>query len=75
MDVPAAAAYIAGTSVDVAVNASKSGYTDPDAIERALTIDLTAPTPPTYTAPTSLKVGETITAMSPSGGADIDAEH
>ena len=73
VDVPANAGYITGTSVDVAVNAFKSGYTAPDAIERALTIDLTAPTPPTYTAPTSLKVGETITAMSPSGGADIDA--
>ena len=35
-------------------------------------MDLTAPTAPTYSAPVSLKVGEAITSMSPSGGVDID---
>ena len=73
VDVPADAAYIAGVSVDVVVSATKTGYIAPEAIERALTIDLTAPTPPAYTAPASLKVGEPITAMDPTGGADIDA--
>ena len=34
-------------------------------MERTLTIDLTAPTAPTYTAPGSLKVGAAITSMSP----------
>ena len=38
---------------------------------RTLAIDLTAPTAPTYTPPTSLKVGEAITAMNPSGGTGI----
>ena len=33
---------------------------------RTLTVDLTAPTPPTYTAPGTLKVGVAITAMTPS---------
>ena len=41
-------------------------------MERALTVDLTAPTAPTYTAPGSLKVGVAIAAMSPSGGIGID---
>ena len=36
-------------------------------------MDLTAPTAPGYSAPASLKVGEAITSMSPSGGiAGID---
>ena len=72
VSVPAAATYIAGTSVAVAVNASKTGFTDPSEVARTLTVDLTAPTAPTYTAPTSLKVGTAITRMSPSGGTGID---
>ena len=72
VSVPADAAYISGTSVAVEVNASKTGYTAPAAITRSLAVDLTAPTAPTYSAPVSLKVGEAITSMSPSGGADID---
>ena len=72
VSVPADASYITGTSVDVQVNASKTGYTAPAAITRTLTVDLTAPTVPTYTAPGSLKVGVAITAMSPSGGSGID---
>ena len=72
VSVPADAAYISGASVAVEVNASKTGYTAPAAIMRTLTVDLTAPTAPTYSAPVSLKVGEAITSMSPSGGVDID---
>ena len=72
VSVPADASYITGTSVVVEVNASKTGYSAPAAITRGLTVDLTAPTAPTYSAPSSLKVGEAISAISPSGGIGID---
>ena len=71
--VPANAAYITGTSVGVSVSASKTGFTPPAAVTRSLGVDLVVPTAPTYTAPGSLTVGEAITALSPSGGSDIDA--
>ncbi len=73
VSVPGNASYIAGTSVAVAVNASKTGYTPPSAERRALTVDLVAPTPPAYTAPGSLTVGVPIAAMNPSGGVGIAA--
>ena len=73
VSVPADASYITGTSVDVTVSATKTGFTAPGDVQRTLTLDLTAPTAPTYTAPASLKVGVAITAMSPSGGIGIDA--
>ncbi len=66
VSVPADAAYIAGTNVAVAVNASKTGFTSPSAERRALTVDLVPPTPPGYTAPGSLTVGVPIAAMNPS---------
>ena len=72
VDVPADASYITGTSVDVEVNAAKTGYTSPAAVERALAVDLVAPTAPTYTAPASLKVGEPIAAIDPTGGSDVE---
>ena len=72
VSVPSAASYITGTSVDVTVSAAKTGFTSPSAITRTLAVDLTAPTVPSYTAPSSLKVGEAIAAMSPTGGAGID---
>ena len=72
VSVPADAAYISGASVAVEVNASKTGYTAPAAIRRSLAVDLTAPTAPGYSAPASLKVGEAITSMNPSGGVDVD---
>ena len=72
VDVPANAAYITGTSVAVEVNASKTGFTAPAAVERSLTVDLVAPTAPSYTAPASLQVGVAMTAISPSGGSGID---
>ena len=72
VSVPADASYITGTSVGMSVSASKAGFTSPSAVERSLTVDLTAPTAPTYTAPASLKVGEASSAISPTGGVDID---
>ena len=72
VSVLAGAAYITGASVAVEVTATKTGYTSPSAVQRSLTVDLTAPTAPTYTTPSSLKVGVPIAAMSPSGGSGID---
>ena len=72
VSVPANASYITGTSVEVEVNASKAGFSAPSAITRSLTVDLTAPTAPGYTAPVALKVGVAITPMNPSGGVGID---
>ena len=66
------ATYITGASVDVTVSASKTGYTSPGDIQRTLTIDLTAPAAPSYTAPATLAVGTAITAIIPLGGAGID---
>ena len=71
--VPANAGYITGTGVGVTVAASKTGYTSPADIERSLTIDLSAPTAPSYTAPGALKVGLALTGISPSGGSGIDS--
>ena len=62
--VPANAAYITGTSVAVSVSASKTGFTSPDAVTRTLAVDLAAPSV-SYTAPASLKVGVTISAVTP----------
>ena len=73
VSVPAEASYITGTSVEVEVNASKIGYGAPAAITRGLTVDLTAPTAPSYNAPSPLQVGEAISAVNPSGGSDIEA--
>ena len=44
VSVAAEASYITGTSLNVTVNASKTGYSTPAAISRSLTVDLTAPT-------------------------------
>ena len=70
--VPTAASYISGTGVAVTVRATKTGYTAPADATRRLTIDLSAPTAPTYTAPAALRVGAAIAAMAPAGGLDID---
>ena len=72
VDVPADASYITGTSVDVRVTAAKTGFIAPSAVERTLTVDLVAPTAPSYTAPDSLKVGAAITAMSPTGASGVN---
>ena len=63
--VPPGASYITGTSVAVTVSASKTGYTSPSDVTRALAVDLAAPSA-TYTAPSSLKVGVAVGAMTPS---------
>ena len=68
--VPANAAYLTGTSVAVAVSASKTGYTPPSDVTRTLAVDLAAPSA-TYTAPSSLQVGVAVGAMTPST-ADAD---
>ena len=70
VDVPANAAYLTGTSVAVTVSASKTGYTPPSDVTRALAVDLAAPSA-TYTAPSSLQVGVAVGAMTPST-ADAD---
>ena len=72
VNVPVAAGYITGTSVDVTVSAAKTGFIAPSAVERTLTVDLTAPVAPSYTAPGSLKVGAAITSMSPTGASDVN---
>ncbi len=70
VDVPTDASYITGTSVNVSVTAAKTGA--PSAVERTLTVDLVAPTAPTYTVPGSLTVGAAITSMSPTGASDVN---
>ena len=73
VNVPGNAAYIAGSSVAVTVSAAKTGYTAPNAQTPALAVDLMGPVAPTYTAPSSLRVGVAIAEMNPTvGGADID---
>ena len=46
-----------GTSLALSVAAAKTGYTAPVPVSRSLTVDLTAPTAPSYTAPAALTVG------------------
>ena len=73
MSVPADASYITGASVECdRVGDQDRVHRARRDVQRALTVDLTAPTAPTYTAPGSLKVGVAIPAMSPSGGSGID---
>ena len=67
---PANAAYITGTSVNVSVSASKTGFTASSPVTRTLAVDLAAPSV-SYTAPASLKVGVAITAVTPTT-ADTD---
>ena len=71
VSIPPAASYITGEDVDVTVSASKTGFTPPSTKEFKLSVFLIAPTAPTYTAPASLRVGEAITAMSPSDGSGV----
>ena len=71
VDVPGNAAYIVGPSVAVRVSAAKAGYTPAGARTSTLAVDLTVPTAPTYTAPSSLRVGVAIAEMNPTVGVDI----
>ena len=70
VSVPADASYISEPSVAVTVSAEKTGYT-PSLEARVLAVDLTAPTAPTYAAPSSLQQGVAIAAINPSGGLGI----
>ena len=71
--VVAGAAYLTEPSVVLTVSATKAGSTAPADVVRTVTVDLTAPSAP-YTAPASLKVGETIAAFGPtSPSGDIDS--
>ena len=72
VDVPGNASYIAGPSVSVSVSAAKTGHTSPNAVTSTLAVDLTAPTAPTYAAPSSLQVGMALAPLNPSGGLGID---
>ena len=64
--------YITETSVELSVTATKPNYTSMT-VTRTLTVELTAPTV-SYTAPSSLEVGEAITAMVPTtNDTDIDS--
>ena len=72
--VAANAAYITGTSVAVTVAASKTGFTSPSDVTRALAVDLTAPAA-SYTAPSTLQVGVAIGTMTPSTTATDIAEY
>ena len=65
VSVPPGASYLTGTSVAVTVSASKTGYTPPSDVTRAIAVDLTAPSA-TYTAPSALQVGVAVSAMTPS---------
>ena len=64
--------FIAGESLEVTVNAVKTGYTPPETLARTLTVDLVTPAAPVYTAPQALTVGEAIAAMSPAVPGDSD---
>ena len=74
VSVPANASYVSGTSLALRVSAAKTGYDAPSDVTRTLTVDLAAPTAPTYSAPTALTVGKKITDMDPSGGSGIATE-
>ena len=65
------AAYITGASLTLTVAAAKTGYTSPSDFTNTLTVDLTAPTAPSYAAPTALTVGVAITPLIPAGGTGI----
>ena len=72
VSVTADAAYIAGTSVSVAVAATRTGYTDANTVSRSLAVDLVAPSTRTWTAPATLRVGVPITTINPSTSTDAD---
>ena len=62
----AAASYLTEPSVVLTVSATKVGLVAAPDVQRTVTVDLTAPSA-TYTAPNLLKVGESITAIQPTG--------
>ena len=62
--VPGNASYVTEPSVVLTVSAAKAGFSPATDVVKTVTVDLTAPSA-AYTAPTSLKVGESITAIQP----------
>ena len=66
------ASYVVEPSVAVTVGATKTGHTDASEETRTLAVDLTAPSSPGYTAPSSLQVGVAMGALSPSSTSDTD---
>ena len=56
------ASYLTGTALLLSVTATKTDRTDAELVNRVLPVDLMAPTV-SYTAPSSLKVGEMIAAL------------
>ena len=72
VSVPADAAYISESSVNVTVNATRTGYGAANLVTRTLVVDLTAPQARSYSAPAALKVGEAITPLGPSTTSDSD---
>ena len=71
VNIPADASYITESSVEVTVNATKTGHVAANEETVTLTVDLTVPTAPTYTAPASLQVGVAISALVPTTDTDI----
>ena len=53
------------------MTAAKTGYTAPAPVNATVTVDLTAPTAPSYSPPATLKVGVALTDMSPTGGTGV----
>ena len=72
VSVPPDAAYISESSVNVTVNATRTGYGAANLVTRTLVVDLTAPQARSYSAPAALKVGEAITPLGPSTTSDSD---
>ena len=66
------ASYVVEPSVAVAVGATKTGHTDASEVTRPLTVNLTPPSSPGYTVPSSLQVGVAMGALSPSSTSDTD---
>ena len=66
------ASYVVEPSVTVTVGATKTGHTDASEVTRPLAVDLTAPSSPGYTVPSSLQVGVAMGALSPSSTSDTD---
>ena len=72
MNVGSDASYVVEPSVAVTVVATKTGHTDASEETRTLAVDLTAPSSPGYTVPSSLQVGVAIGSLSPSNTSDPD---
>ena len=72
VDVVSDASYVVEPSVTVTVVATKTGHTDASEVTRTLAVDLTPPSSPGYTVPSSLQVGVAMGALSPSNTSDTD---